>query len=202
MNTPGTRVVQIIRHGEKPPDSPPPFGIDLDGNQDVHSLTPLGWQRAGGLAALFAPFEGVPRTGLATPSKLCSPGYGSLAQTALHRTYQTLLPLSQWLGLDIDTSYTEGEEARLGADLAAVRAGVALVCWEHTAIAEIAKNITPMANVAEVPEVWPSERFDVVYTVTWDETPAAYRFDQVSQMLLAGDVDEPISIETATGTGA
>jgi len=60
-------IIYIIRHGEKPADpadvapgqspSPPapPFGIDVQGNQDLHSLLPRGWQRSGALAVLFDP---------------------------------------------------------------------------------------------------------------------------------------------------
>src|ERR687887_596933 len=45
----------LIRHAEKPPDSPPPYGVSDDGQPDAQSLTIRGWQRAGALAALFDP---------------------------------------------------------------------------------------------------------------------------------------------------
>jgi hypothetical protein len=54
--------IYVIRHGEKPADPPtptaapaPPFGVDLNGSQSIHSLLPRGWQRSGALAVLFAP---------------------------------------------------------------------------------------------------------------------------------------------------
>ena len=53
--------IYIIRHGEKPADPPtpkappsPPFGVDINGNQSIHSLLPRGWHRSGALAVLFA----------------------------------------------------------------------------------------------------------------------------------------------------
>ena len=199
MSSGWSRVIQIIRHAEKPPTSPPPNGIDIDGNQNDQSLIPQGWQRAGAIASLFAPFDGVPRAGRATPGTLFSPGYGTPPKTVVHRTYQTILPVSLWLGVPIDNSYAEGDEASLGAALAAVHAGITLVCWEHTAIAEIADAIVPITNAADIPQSWPSDRFDVVYTFTWDETMAKYTFGQVPQMLLSGDVDAPIPVQAAAG---
>jgi hypothetical protein len=67
MSQIATRTIYIICHGEKP-ESPPPFGVDLDGNQNLHSLLPVGWERAGGLAGLFDPFGGSVLDGLLTPS--------------------------------------------------------------------------------------------------------------------------------------
>jgi hypothetical protein len=46
---PAGNLIMIIRHGEKPPNSGPPQGIDPDGNPDPHSLTVRGW-RVGGRA--------------------------------------------------------------------------------------------------------------------------------------------------------
>src|SRR6478672_8454354 len=62
-NPPLPQQIYLIRHGEKPADPPasplgapaaasgPPFGVDIDGNQNEHSLLPRGWQRCGALAA-------------------------------------------------------------------------------------------------------------------------------------------------------
>ncbi len=102
--------IYIIRHGEKPadlappaPNQPPPvpgppFGVDFDGNQDIHSLLPRGWQRSGALAVLFAPAVGALRPGIRTPGALFSPSYGDPAKTQSHRTYETIYGLSQRSG--------------------------------------------------------------------------------------------------------
>jgi hypothetical protein len=109
----------IIRHGEKPADPPRPNGVDIDGNVDDHSLAPVGWQRAGGLVGLFAPLGGAQRPGILTPGKLYSPGYGSAQKTAAERTYETIFPLSQLLGLS-DRQRVRREQG--GADRGRTRA--------------------------------------------------------------------------------
>lgn len=191
MPGPG-RVIFIIRHGEKPTDDSgksPPFGVKANGKHDVHSLITQGWERAGALAALFAPFHAVPRSGLLTPTELIAPDYGDPKKTAAHRTHETISALSAWIDVKIKTPYAEGSEKQLGQKLAAADTGVTLVCWEHKAIQTIAEAIVP-PGVA-IP-AWPDDRFDVVFTFTWDTTTSAYVFGQVPQMVLAGDVDAPI----------
>lgn len=190
MNEAPPRVIYIIRHGEKPPDSPPPNGVDITGASSDHSLIPPGWQRAGALAALFAPFGGNPRSGLMTPGQLISPDYGDPTSTAGHRTYETIEPLSLLTGVGIETPYPEGQEHELGERVAEVRTGVTLICWEHTALHEIANRITPLDAAATIPQTWPEPRFDVIFAFTWDGSQ--YDFTQVPQMLLHGDVDAPI----------
>jgi hypothetical protein len=105
MATGQARVIFVIRHGEEP-EVPPPYGIDAAGNQNVHSLLPRGWQRAGALATLFAPTGGQLRAGLAKPTELICPDYGDLTTTTLHRTYQTIQPLSRMPDVgDIQSPY-------------------------------------------------------------------------------------------------
>jgi hypothetical protein len=108
--------IYLIRRGEKPADPPtpkappsPPFGIDVNGNQDIHSLLPRGWQRSGALAVLFAPTTGPLQAGLRTPMTLLSPDYGKPNKTQAHRTYQTIQGLSGRLNVPIDTPFAEGQ---------------------------------------------------------------------------------------------
>lgn len=181
------RTIFIIRHGEKPGPAPPPFGVDGDGNQNRHSLLPRGWQRAGALALLFAPTDTPTRRGIASPGQLIAPDYGDPATTAAHRTYQTIVPLSQLLGLPIETPYAEGQEAALGRSVATASSGVTLICWEHTAIPAIASAITPLAAEAAPPQSWPGERFDLIWSFTFNASDGAYTFSEVPELLLAGD---------------
>jgi hypothetical protein len=125
---------------------------------DGHSLVPRGWQRSGALATLFVPFAGSLRGGFLTPTELIAPAYAKAESN--ERTHQTLLGISGRLGLRVATRFAEGQEAQLGAALAAARTGVTLVCWEHTAIPVIAGNIAPGAAI---PGKWPDTRFDVVW---------------------------------------
>lgn len=181
------RTIVLIRHGEKPPDSPPPHGVDVDGKHDPHSLIPRGWQRAGALATLFAPRVGPLRAGLQTPTQLIAPAYAKAA--ANERTHQTLLPLKDLLSLPIQSDFSEKHETKLGKALAAVRTGVTLVCWEHTGIPKIGTSICPGGPI---PSKWPGDRFDVVWSFTLDPGTGAYAFEQIPQLLLAGDVPRKI----------
>jgi hypothetical protein len=204
--TPPPDTIYIIRHGEKPADPPPatagqapaaptaPFGVDFQGNQDPHSLLPRGWQRSGALAVLFDPALGSLQAGLKTPAALLSPSYGSPAKTAGHRTYQTIQGLSDRLGLAIASDFAEGSEPQLAASVVSSHSGVVLICWEHDHIPAIATSL-PTVPGTVIPQPWPGDRFDVVWTFTLvpGSAPAQYTFGQIPQQLLSGDADTVIS---------
>ena len=203
---PPPETIYIIRHGEKPADPPPaaagqapaapaaPFGVDFQGNQDPHSLLPRGWQRSGALAVLFDPALGSPQAGLKTPAALLSPSYGSPAKTAGHRTCQTIQGLSDRLGLAIVSDFAEGSEPQLAASVVSSYSGVVLICWEHDHIPAIATSLPTVAGTV-IPQPWPGDRFDVIWTFTLvpGSAPAQYAFGQIPQQLLSGDADTVIS---------
>jgi hypothetical protein len=202
------RTIYVIRHGEKPPDPNPgkgntaaTLGIDVNGTPDSSSLTPVGWQRAGALATLFAPSSGPLRMGLLAPTELYSPSYkgGSTG----HRTHDTIFPLSQLLsGVKFDdTKYAEGDEKKFGEHLAAKTSGVDLVCWEHSHIPAIANAIVGKANESEIPQKWPGERFDVIWIFT-TATSGGYTFNQVPQLLLFGDLDSIIPVSSSSSSSS
>ncbi len=187
--------IYIIRHGEKPADPPTPkapptapFGVDIDGDQSIHSLLPRGWQRSGALTVLFAPAVGPPQAGLSTPSTLLSPDYGHPHKTQGHRTYQTIQGLSDRLGVKINSPVAEGHEPALARAVVADYTGVVLICWEHHHIPAIAAGL-PTVPGTQIPATWPGDRFDVIWSFTLapDGSPAEYVFSQVPQQLLAGD---------------
>jgi hypothetical protein len=205
--TPPPATIYVIRHGEKPADPPPvaagqaaaaatgpPFGVDFQGNQDLHSLLPRGWQRSGALAVLFDPALGPLQAGLQTPATLLSPSYGSTAKTTGHRTYQTIQGLSDRLGLAIVSGFAEGSEAQLAASVVSSYSGVVLICWEHDHIPAIATSLPTVAGTV-IPQPWPGDRFDVIWTFTLvpGSAPAQYTFGQIPQQLLSGDADTVIS---------
>jgi hypothetical protein len=208
---PPPEIIYIIRHGEKPADPPPaaagqdpaaqaaapqgpPFGIDFQGNQDDHSLLPRGWQRSGALAVLFDPALGPTQAGLNTPAALLSPSYGSAAKTTGHRTYQTIQGLSDRLGVAIVSDFAEGSEPELAASVVSSNSGVVLICWEHDHIPAIATAL-PTVPGTVIPQPWPGDRFDVIWTFTLvaGTAPAQYSFGQIPQQLLSGDTDTIIS---------
>jgi len=197
-------IIYVIRHGEKPANPPPPahgkppapappFGVDDQGNQDAHSLLPRGWQRSGALAAFFYPALGPQQAGLQVPGALLSPSYGDLATTSTHRTYETIQGLSGRLGIAIDSPFGEGQEPQLAASVVSSYSGVVLICWEHDHIPALASALPTVPGTA-IPQKWPGDRFDVVWTFTLvpGSAPARYTFGQVPQQLLSGDTDTVI----------
>jgi hypothetical protein len=70
--------------------------------------------------------------------------------------------------------------------------------YEELTIAEITCPSTiqiPTSSTMASPETWPTDaqgngRFDVVWLFEFDTTADTYRFSQVPQILLAGDLPE------------
>ncbi len=182
--------VMIIRHAEKPEGSGPPYGITDDGEQDEKSLIVRGWTRAGALVELFDPRDEdaepvAIRAGIARPATIFAADPGKHGSK---RPLETVTPLAQALGLQVDQRFGKGQEAELVAALAAAH-GPVLIGWEHEnieAIIDAMGTITPAP-----PKTWPGDRFDVVYVFHRDG--AGWSFTQVPQMMLAGDTTTPIS---------
>ncbi len=187
MNAPETappHKILVIRHGEKPPPVGPPAGIEEDGRHDDHALIVRGWQRAGALASFFC---SPPDRAIETPTKVYSPPkHGKAGDHG--RPYQTVCPVAARIDTEIDIRYTLDEEPQLVADVLAHR-GVVLIAWEHQRIHTIANAI--LGDQTTAPQVWPDNRFDVVWIFDRDAS-GKYRFDQRPQLLLAGDRPEVI----------
>lgn len=199
-NNPPPQLIYVIRHGEKPPDPPPghataspgpPFGVDIDGNRNPHSLAPRGWQRSGALAVLFS--VAAAQSGLRTPTALYAPSYGDPAQTRIHRSYQTIECLGRRLGVPIRSPVSLGQEAVLVQTIMDSGEEVVLTCWEHQRIPALAQAI-PTVDAAATPAVWPDSRFDVIWTFTLDPATGRYVFGQVPEQLLDDDPDTVISL--------
>lgn len=178
--------IMIVRHAEKPADSGAPYGVDVNGNQDSESLIPRGWQRAGALAAFFDPADGkLQNAGIAIPQHLYASGVGKHSNSL--RPQQTITPLSEKLGIKIDSQYKKGDDADMIKD-AMKCDGIVLIAWEHQDIPQIANLI--LDNSTTVPQTWPGDRFDIVWI--FDLQNDVYVFSQVPQRLLAGDGDTVI----------
>jgi len=185
----------IIRHGEKPPKNPGktgPFDVQEDGEPGKgKSLIVQGWQRAGALNSLFAPYGSSPaNTEISKPDYI----YAASPNQESKRPCETVTPLAAWLGYaqgssQFNVNYTigGGETAMVGSVLAL--SGVVLICWEHD---NIMPNImgainskVPIANYSSIPDPFP----DVFYMV-WilDLTGGSYAWRWTNQNLIAGDV--------------
>jgi hypothetical protein len=191
--------IYVIRHGEKPPEplpgqsdlsSGPPFGVDVDGNRNAHSLSPKGWQRSGALTALFGPAV-APKVGLSTPTALYATAYGDAAVTKIHRPYQTLLGLSRRLGLPIQSPDLLGQEPAFADAVPSSGAEVVLICYEHHRIPALVQGI-PTVDGTAIPAVWPDDRYDIIWTFALYPDGGHYVFGQVPQQLLDGDSDTVI----------
>jgi hypothetical protein len=181
-----TRMIMLVRHAEKPlhPGSSP-HGVTDDGQHDPHSLTVTGWVRAGALVELFAPSRGEPPAELRRPDAVYACAH---AGGHSKRSTQTVGPLAARLGLEVVESYAAGDEAHLAKEIS-TRPGATLVAWHHDAIHKIAHHLG--AVHPSPPRCWPDDRFDLIWTFTLDD--GGWRFAQVPQLLLPGDLPYPIA---------
>jgi hypothetical protein len=180
----GPAVVMIIRHAEKPTGGD--VGLDQERQEDPGSLTATGWERARRLVGLFAPAHGLPAPGLRRPDALYAAGATDDGEGL--RTRQTLGPLSAALGVPVDTEFGKGDEAKLAKEVLA-HPGTVLVSWQHSGIPDIVGRF-PAVTPAP-PKDWPSDRYDVVWTLT--RTATGWQFAQVPERVLPGDGTEPIA---------
>jgi hypothetical protein len=191
--------IYVIRHGEKPTEplpgqsdlsSGPPFGVDVDGNRNPYSLSPMGWQRSGALTALFSPAV-APKVGLRTPTASYATAYGDAAVTRIHRPYQTLLGLSRRLGLPIQSPDLLGQETAFADAVLSSGAEAVLICYEHHRIPALVQGF-PAVDGAAIPAAWPDDRYDVIWTFALAPDGGYYWFSQVPQQLLDDDTDTVI----------
>jgi hypothetical protein len=181
-------MIILIRHAEKPlHSSGSPHGVNPDGRQDPHSLTVTGWIRAGALVELFARSRGEPPAELGRPDTI----YGS-AYAGGHskRSVQTVTPLAARLGLEVVKRYAAGDEAHLAKEIS-TRPGTTLIAWHHEDICKIAHHLGDVHPTP--PSRWPHDRFDVIWTFT--HAGRGWRFAQIPQLLLPGDLPYPIAYD-------
>ena len=171
-------VVMIIRHGEKPDGTTP--GIDENGDEDDSSLTTVGWERAHALVDLFDPPHGTPPSPLARPDRIYAAGVTDDGEG--QRTRETVTPLADALGVPVDTELGRGDEKKLVKDVL-TQSGSTLISWQHGGIPEIVDDFPSVSP--RPPEEWPSDRFDVVWTLT--RTADGWHFTQTPELVLTDD---------------
>jgi broad specificity phosphatase PhoE len=172
--------IMVIRHAEKPPTDPPPYGITLEGAREKDSLTARGWQRAGALASFFAPGNGAFQDpSLAKPQFLYSSK--PVKHKGSRRPFETIMPLAEKLEIRINSDFL-----KFMLKDAFLREGVVLICWQREYIQEITDQI--LVNKAVEPPEWPEDRFDIVWVFDRNPSSAQYSFKQIPQSLLKGDL--------------
>ena len=185
--------ISLVRHAEKQLGSGAPYGVSADGNQDPDSLTPRGWQRAGALVGLFVPRRDTDTSGLPTPTRLFASEVGPHSHS--RRPQETLRPISERLGIPLDEPFLQDE---LDPLVDAVRAsdGHVLIAWEHKRIPLIVNQLVD--DPASVPQIWPDDRFDVVWVVEPVPGSPVFALRQVPQLLLGGDREDMIGQDSSS----
>jgi len=140
------KLIMLIRHGEKISD-------------DYTDLSPEGKARADCLVNTFGS-NGI----YTTPQKIYA--QRPTEQRKSTRPVDTVTPLAQSLGLEIDTTYTSGKFKDLAKYIATSPEEVILVSWANDRIPEIAKQL----GIKKAPE-WKGKVFDDVWVITDGKTP-------------------------------
>ena|ERR1700736_1895082 len=180
--------IMVLRHAEKPAKDLEPFGVTLEGKRDNESLTARGWQRAGALANLFAPTNGhFQHASLARPQLI----YASkpLKRRGSRRPIETVTPLAEKLAIRINNNFPRSEVEKMLEEVFLCK-GTVLICWQREYIPQIAAHI--LGNQKKVPQVWPEDRFDLIWVFDRGRSSTKFSFKQVSQRLLTGDWTTPI----------
>lgn len=186
----GPDVWMFIRHAEDASGDGAPFGVSESGERDVRSLIVRGWTRAGALVGLFDPRgsngDQMPtRPGILRPATIFAHNPGDKSS---RRSFETVSPLAASLGLTVDIRYTQKQTAELSATLREMH-GPVLVAWRHEQIATIIAGLGTITPPP--PSNWPENRYDMVFVLT--RSSGGWTFEQVPQVLLAGDLLTPIS---------
>lgn len=181
-----TKII-VLRHAEKPDKDFAPYGVTRKGERSKESLQVRGWQRAGALIALFAPPNGIFMPSLSKPQFLFASK--PLRHKGSRRPLQTIIPLSEKLGIKIDSEHPRYDIEKLLDEVYMCR-GVVLICWQREYIPDIALKILDDRKIA--PAEWPEDRYDVMWVFDLDRATGRYKFKQVPQRLLMGDTATPI----------
>ncbi len=177
--------IMLIRHSERPSADKSVRGVSESGVKNKEDLTVRGWQRAGALVRFFAPLDNrFAHPALARPDILFACKAGPEAPSL--RPQHTLLPLAEFLNVEFNCGYFEGEEVALVRAVLAAQASTALICWKHNNMSVIADKI--LGNSLTSPRHWPFNRFDLVWV--FDKSGGGWTFTQVPQLLLAGDRED------------
>jgi hypothetical protein len=179
-------VIMFVRHGEKPGEGTKPHGVNHHGEHDGHSLSVLGWTRAGALAGLFAHAPSQAHPHIVRPGRVIATRPTEEAKSK--REIHTAAPTAQ----SPEAGHRRRPYPRQRAELVGEVLGRpenALVVWHHGTMAKIVRHF-PIVNPDDVPKHWPDERFDLIWVlVRQPGEELAYRFVIVPQMLLADDLE-------------
>ena len=179
-------VIMMMRHGEKPADDGAPHGVDPHGRHDEHSLSVLGWTRAGALAGLFGHLPSPAHEPLVQPDRVFATAPTPSAKSM--RELHTAGPIAERLGVPLDTTFEHGHEGHLAKSVLASDEDV-LIVWHHGRLGKFVRHFD-LVNADDVPQNWPDDRYDLFWILVREPDSARYRFVAISQRLLAIDADD------------
>jgi hypothetical protein len=133
--------VVIIRHGEKP---------DNGNNLDCQGLN----------RAMALPKVLFTKYGIA--NEIYIPRVNAGDKTRSARMFQTITPYAVKYNLDINSSYDTEDYKHIAKDVFQQK-GTVILCWEHNAIAHLAKALGVQENIRE----WPAGDFDSIWIITY-----------------------------------
>ena len=186
VDSPSPLTIFIIRHAEKPCEIWPGPGLTREGKEDDKSLVIRGWERAGAWAVLFGTLFGAEVFPRPSAIYAANPEAVSLDETS-QRPFQTVISLSERLGLTPITTYSVGQESQLVSEILH-SSGIVLISWEHKAITEkIAPGIAGEQEIDVLPHKWEETRYDVVLRFDRVSPDAPWSFCQLCPCLMSGD---------------
>ena len=144
--------VLIIRHAEEPDHG--------------SGLSPAGIAHAN---ACVSYFENYHVDDNVTPIKLTAL-FAAANSSASHRPYLTLAPLSQAIGLPIDTQYKDNDYAKLADNLQTTDHGRnLLICWHHGHIPDLARALGADPRDLLPDGKWPSDQYGWLIELRYDK---------------------------------
>jgi len=135
------KLIYIIRHGEKL-------------NDKVTNLSPKGEARASCLINVFGNNGTLP-----SPQKIYAQNPTEKKQST--RPKDTVIPLSDHLGLELDLSFTSGKVKKLANDIMSIPDDIVLVSWSNDKIPDIAEEL----GIANAPD-WDNKVFDDIWVLS------------------------------------
>jgi broad specificity phosphatase PhoE len=142
------KLIMVIRHGEKI-------------NDKLTDLSPRGKARAYCLTSIFG-------STYPAPQKIFAQNPTEKKQST--RPRDTVVPLAEALGLQVDLSYTSGQIKKLTNYIASSNDEVTLVSWNNDKIPEIAEKL----GISNPPD-WDSDTFDDIWMIY--DNASSYNFN-------------------------
>ncbi|PYH28932.1 putative 60S ribosome biogenesis protein Rrp14 [Aspergillus neoniger CBS 115656] len=164
---PNPPTVYLIRHGEKPPD-PGDSGLNADGFKRAECLREVfGVGSPYGIGHVMAPKLNKRKTWRISggysyfQAEQANVYVGDCSGGQHRRSYETVLPVAQDLGLSVDTSCKRNHVKCVAKRIKEFKGtGNILISWRHGKMRQIVQEL----GYADPPE-YPDDRFDLIWTI-------------------------------------